>query len=1014
MKARIGWLLAGALASLASAGAEQLPLKTYTTADGLRSDRAPRVLFDAQGFLWLGTEDGLSRFDGYGFRNFGTADGLPPSPIQAMRASRTGVLWIGTNAGVVRLDPTREPGAATGFARVLHLPGGGHHDEVVSLLEDRSGALWAGTVDGLFRSPGAAADPAFRRVAVAEAPETTEPINALFEDGDGTLWIGSELGLYRRSTDGRVERVPGSGGAPRDVQCLTRDRRGSLWIGTRLEGLFEMPPSSSQPRPAFSVRTGLAGQHVTSLLETPDGTLWATCFGGLSEIAPDRSAIRRYTPAEGLSGVGLWSLAEDRDGDLWIGSDSGGVMRLAREGFRGFNERDGLRSLRVAALFENREGSVCAFTRGQKPEDIAGGDGFVECFDGRRFGAHALRLPPGTLYGWGWSQFMLQDEAGDWWVPTLSGLFRFSPVPFERLGDVAPARRYGTRDGIPRDGLLRLYEDRRGDLWMSAPGQGGNLARWDRHADSIRVFRAADGFPDREPMAFAEDRDGNLWIGIRGGGLVRYRDGRMALCESGSGFPKGSIRALHVDRSGHLWIASSGSGLARVDRPDQWPPRFVPIGTPQGLSSDNVSSLTEDRWGRIYAGTERGLDRIDPVTGNVQRYTADDGLPHGVIEASLCDRSGDLWFGSVEGLSRLRPRLESRRAPLAARIARVLVNGVRQSVGELGAPSVVLHGRVAQPASVQIDFLSLDFAPGGSPRYQYRVDGLDRDWSPPTDQRSVVYARLPAGAFRFRVRAVSNDGTVGPSGAEVRFAVTPPFWRRPETIAAALVGLAAAAFLFHRLRLRRVLEIERLRTRVATDLHDDIGSGLSEIAILSELAGGKDVPNRAPVLAEIGDRARNLVDSMSDIVWSTDPRRDDVASLAQRIRRFAANTLEGRGIAWSLALTDPAETRPLDAERRRQVLLIVKEALTNVARHSGAARARVTIAPEGDTLLIEIEDDGRGFDASPGNSFQGIGIASMRARASSVQGALHIESRRPGGTRITARIPLGRTSSGAA
>ncbi|HEX4441914.1 MAG TPA: two-component regulator propeller domain-containing protein, partial [Thermoanaerobaculia bacterium] len=698
-----------------------------------------------------------------------------------------------------------------------------------------------------------------------------------------------------------------------------------------------------------------------------------------------------------------------------------------RLGFERFDERDGLTSLRIASLFENRDGEVCNFANAQRADQYD--DGFLQCYDGRRFRTRKLRLPPGTKLGWGWAQVSFQDSRGEWWVPTLSGLFRFPAVPFDALDETAPIRVYTKRDGLPDDQVYRVFEDRRGDLWIGFIDGRDRLARWERASGAIRTFGPADGVADREPMAFAEDASASVWIGFRGGGLARWRDGRIAWFDGRDGLPGGSIRALYRDGEGRLWIGSSSDGLARIDRPGDPTPRFARLGVADGLSSASISTIVQDRFGRIYAGTERWLDRIEPATGNVQHFTADDGLAHGVVQSSLRDRAGTLWFGSFEGLSRLRPAPEAGRSPPPVRILRALVNGVRQPLSDIGATDVGLRTRLPEPASVQIDFVALDFAPGGRPRYEYRMDGIDRSWSAPAEQRSVVYARLPAGGYRFRVRAVSNDGSIGTDEAEVRFAVLPSFWKRREVIAALALAAVAIALALHRVRLKSALAVERVRSRVARDLHDDVGAGLSEIAILSEVAAQNAARNEVAAqnaarngvaaqdegrplrsdtaLHEIGDSARRLVDAMSDIVWSTDPRQDDAASLVARIRHFAANTLDGRRIAWTLDVPPQFEDRPLDAETRRQLLLIVKEALTNVARHSGCSRVSVRIAPASRDVAIEIADDGRGFAPSDGNGAGGHGLANMRSRAESLGGSLRVESVPAAGTRVLLRVPLG-------
>ena len=917
----------------------------------------------------------------------------------------------------MRFDASRGPSVSGSATPVFHAGEGPLGDQIVSLLVDRVGrALWAGTDDGLFRLDLAQPRAKLERVPMGDVVPAGVAVSALVFDRDGSLLIGAETGLFRRHSDGTLERIVDAQGFPGAVRCLLRDRRGSLWVGTHFQGLFEVSADGQPPARVlrhFSMENGLAGQHVTQLFETSDGVLWASCFGGVTEISRDRSSVRTCGRAEGVSALGIWSLAEDRNGDLWIGSDDAGLQRLARNGFQRFDERDGLTSLRIASLFEDREGRVCTFANAQRADQYD--DGFLQCFDGRRFRTQRLRLPPGTKLGWGWSQVSFQDRRGEWWVPTLSGLFRFPPVSYDVLERTAPMRVYTMRDGLPDDELYRVYEDRRGDLWLGFIGAAhrGNLARWDRDSDTFRVFRKADGIPEIEPMAFAEDSAGSVWIGFRGGGLARFREGKMAWFDRGDGLPAGSIRSLYADRAGRLWIGSSTDGLARIDKPADPKPRFARFGLAQGLSSASVSTITEDRFGRIYVGTERWLDRIDPATGNVQHFTADDGLAHGVEQSSLRDRDGNLWFGSFEGLSRLTPAAEGSKPPPPVRILRALVNGVRQPLSDIGATALALGEGVPEPVSVQIDFVALDFAPGGRPRYEYRMDGTDRSWSS-TAQPSVVYARLPGGTYRFRVRAVSNDGSIG-NEAEVRFAVLPSFWKRPEVLAGLVLAAVAAAFALHRIRLKHALAIERVRSRVARDLHDDVGSGLSEIAILSEIAGngnGLREPHD-PALREIGDTARRLVDSMSDIVWSTDPRRDDVASLVARIRQFATNTLESRGIQWTLDVPPDFEARPLDPERRRQIFLIVKEALTNVARHSSCRRASLRIVPGPRDVALEILDDGNGISPSEDRA-NGHGLGNMEARAAGLGGSFRVDSGPSAGTRILVRVPLDRPAGASA
>jgi ligand-binding sensor domain-containing protein/signal transduction histidine kinase len=993
---------------ISSAFAEQLPLKAYTTADGLPSDRVRCIFSDSHGFLWLGTEDGISRFDGYAFTNLTVRDGLPGASVRAVLEGRDGTYWAATNSGIFHWDPAREGAGSRHSSEVIHIAPGRPGDDVRALLLDPSGGLWAGAHDGLYRIARARDAWRVERIPL-EVPESAAAnlVYALLRERDGSFWIGTEGGLFRRLPGGAIDRIGGADGPPRGVRCLLEDRSGTLWVG-QYRGIVEIgrdERGALSVRPAFAGETSLAGSHVTSLFEASDGKIWAGRFGGLTEIAPDRTSIRSYTTAEGLSGTGIWSLAEDRNGNLWIGSDNAGVMRLARHGFRKYDGRDGLASTRIGSLFEDREGRLCAFTRGTLPRQIAADASFLECFDGRRFHSARPRLLAGASFGWGWSQVMLQDSHREWWIPSFSGLYRFPAVAFARLDTAAPRKVYTRRDGLPGDAVFRLYEDRRGNLWVGLLKSDSPIALWDRATDSFRRFSAKDGVPAGDALAFAEDRSGAVWIGFENG-LARLRDANATTFRELDGLPAGGVQALHLDREGRLWIASGAGGVGRVDRPEEERLRFARYGVEQGLGSESTFSLTEDRWGRIYIGTARGLDRLDPRGGSIQHFREDDGLARGVIETSFRDRQGDLWFGSTEGLSRLEPAADAPASAPEVRVTRIAVGGGRQALPELGSHRVHLPDIGPGATPLQIDFTGIDFAPGGRLRYQYRLDAIDQDWSPPSDQRSVVYARLAAGTYRFQVRTIANDGSIGASPAGVAFTVLPPLWKRPSVLALMAIAAAALAYSLHRYRLKAALAVEHVRMRVASDLHDDIGADLSEIAILSELAGRNGQREPARILMEIGDRARQLVDSMSDIVWSTDPRKDDLGSVVHRIRHFAANTLESRGIAWSLEVADGLEAQPLDPDRRRQMFLIVKEALANVARHAACTRASLRILRAPGEILIEIEDDGVGLDVSSDATGSGHGLANMRARAASQGGKLDVIPGPTGGTRVEARVPL--------
>jgi signal transduction histidine kinase len=341
-------------------------------------------------------------------------------------------------------------------------------------------------------------------------------------------------------------------------------------------------------------------------------------------------------------------------------------------------------------------------------------------------------------------------------------------------------------------------------------------------------------------------------------------------------------------------------------------------------------------------------------------------------------------------------------------ITGVSVDGVPQRVSELGAPRVEGIELESGRSRLEVEFLALSFAPGESLSYQVQMEGFDREWSRASATRSVVYAHLPAGHSRFLVRAVTEEGRAASVlPAEVLLVVRPPIWRRAWFLGLVALALAGGVALLYRYRVSHLLALERMRTRIATDLHDDLGSSLSRISILSELARrrAEGDPDGSRLVTDIGETAREMMDALGESIWAIDPRRDDLRSLATRIRRFAGDVLEAHGIAWSLQAPPDAEDVKLSPVERRQLYLIFKESLHNVARHSGASSVTMSLAVKSWRLSAAIRDDGVGFD-EPAEGETRHGLGSMSARAADLGGWLTIDSAAGRGTEVRLEVPL--------
>jgi signal transduction histidine kinase len=422
-----------------------------------------------------------------------------------------------------------------------------------------------------------------------------------------------------------------------------------------------------------------------------------------------------------------------------------------------------------------------------------------------------------------------------------------------------------------------------------------------------------------------------------------------------------------------------------------------------------VSAITEDARGRIYFGTDRGIDRLDPVTGSIRHYSTANGLPNDFVNTAYRDSSGALWLGTLRGIARLVPR-DDRPTPLPeARITGVTIAGSAYPVSALGQVEVARARIPASRNRVRIEFGAVALVPGQAPRYQYRLDGAGGDWGEPSTARHVELANLAPGSYRFEIRAVGPDGKTGNPSATFPFTVISPFWMRAWFLTAVGLSIAGVALAVHRFRVARAIELERVRTRIATDLHDDIGSSLSRIAILTELLQRRAGPEASAITAPLGRIAglsRELVDSMSDIVWAINPKRDRWSDIVFRMRRFASDAFTGRDITLTFEAAEVDRSVRLGPDVRREIYLVFKECVHNTVRHSGCTSAKILLGIHGGMLVMTVRDNGRGFD--PSARFEGQGLASMRFRIENLGGRFDVRSAPGAGTEVRVEIPIGR------
>jgi ligand-binding sensor domain-containing protein/signal transduction histidine kinase len=968
-------------AAAAPAAAQRLPVRTYDVADGLANARVGDLYQDRRGYLWATTPEGLSRFDGAQFVTYGVADGLPHLVINTVTEDHRGRLWVATNGGgLARLveenrDGTRPSDRARDRpfvgVRVSDTSAG---QRVNSAVFDARGVAWCATDDGLYR--GVEDRGAWTFTPVRRQREVTAAMPGL-ADRDGSIWFALQRDLVRVAGDTvSGEAIPGlpatdeifALGLALDGDLLVGHARG-LYRRDRETGAWARVPIALAPT-----------QQIRALHVTPDGSLWIGTTDGLLEWRDGRAAT--IGVVNGLPDPHLRAIVHDATGALWIGTWSRGVCRLVPRGIVSFTRADGLPGDTVTQVIPSADGRVY----------VASEPGGLAAIDGGRVipvpGAAAPQ-PAGVR------RRLFQDSRGRWWIGRHDGVW-LAPGPSL---DLTRARKLGAAEGLADAGVpdapSPFAEDAAGRIWISALPHAIFVSA----PDTLRFSRLPD-LPNLY-VRLTPDRHGTMWlssleqIGSISGDTFRVRN-------DFEGLPERRARSFFVDREGRLWIGLRYEGLVVTEDSAASPVRFrtaVPGGR---LMSGSVWCITDDARGRLYLGTGRGLDRVDPATGAVQHLTIIEGLSGRIVNACATDRRGYVWVATSAGVSRFDPERE----PGAPALPRVYVTGLtvageERLLAERGLDALPPLTLAPSADNLRVEFTGVRLG-GGRLRYQFRLGG---DWSEPTDERSVNFARLSAGAYRLEVRAVDLDGAIRSAPAVLRFEVLSPMWRRWWALALAGFALGMVVLGVHRLRLRQALAMERVRGQIATDLHDEVGSGLSQIAVLNEVAKRDAPAGSAPLLDESAGIARALRESMSDIVWAVDPRKDHLVDLVQRMRQTTFNLLEvdGRDVTFEAPPSAALEGVDLAPDRRRHLLLILKEAVTNVARHAGASRASIRLQLAGDTLTLSVEDDGCGPGAPRP---EGRGLKNMAARADALGGRLTVGPRPGGGTVVRLQAPL--------
>ena len=971
----------------ASVDAERLPWTTYTDAQGLPATEVNTAIEDRQGFLWLGTDRGIARFDGVTFRHFGKEHGLTRTNVTSLAFTHDGTLWVGSWGGVFQFN-------ADDRGSFVEVPVESRRPlERTHLFTGPDGALWC-VADFLYRlEPGSS--PRFRRATIKKI-DSLEWVTAFLADRSGNLWIAF-TDVYRVDPSGHVVRVAAEGALPGEMNSIVEDSRGRVWIGAS-NGLWTADPrgpgsSEFVLRRRFSVPNQVGR---TSLVPREGGGVWAGLGRALLEFDGEGKLAKRITSDEGLLATQSGPLLIDHAGDLWVSGASGGIQRLAAEGFSSFGSSEGLEAPLVRAIWQRRSGELI----------VAGGPDRLQRYDGKRFIATRPAFPAAIRPGWGWFQVDMEDRAGRWWFPTSGALVQFPPV--KRVEDLAHTRAsavYRQSGCFQGRDVFRVYEDSRGDIWIGTISRNlETVYRWSRSTRTFECFSSAAIVGVMvAPTAFLDDGAGSMWVGFYDGQIGQYRNG-VWKCLIDCAGTNGNVNAMFLDSHGRLWIATLRQGVLRLDHPTTNERVSMHFTTENGLASDRAFAVTEDRYGRIYIGTDRGIDVFEDGGTRIRHFGTADGLPQSFVGSAYTDTEGRLWFGTLNGVARFTPPAKFRDTPpIRLLVDAIRISGIPRPLSSSGHMRITDLLLRPNERDVVIDFVGLPGKLAPALKFQYRI-GSNAPWSAASATRSVALAGLAPGNYTVEIRALGADDRPSPQTAVVSFEVLAPLYVRGWFMAVVAISIVALGVLAYRARVRHLLALERQRTRIAMDLHDEMGSRLGSIGLLADLArqDSMQLARRDNLLEQVAQTAADVGSSLTDIVWSLRPGETSLESLGRHLADHGRRLFPGDHPALDVRFPSTLPHVEMSLAARRNVFLIGVEALHNAARHSRAQHVVLDLQRRSRGWQLTVRDDGTGVDRKEADrSHRGFGFESMQQRAAEIGASLDVETRAGTGTTVT-------------
>jgi signal transduction histidine kinase/ligand-binding sensor domain-containing protein len=969
-------LLFMVVSGLADVSKSDWSLRVWQGDNGLPDNNVTGVAQSADGYLWVGTHNGLMRFDGMQFNHVP----LPPVAgrsdllIRSLLLVDGDTLWLAAEGGVVIQ-------AARDATNVFTTADGLSNFRPMVLAHEKTGSVWVGYADG------SACEIAAGKVKRYFNLSGTGPC-WLTADTSGQIWFAKagRLGVWRTNQFVTLLTLPET------TVRLQAASDGGVWIaaGLRLLKFKEGEP----PMNVGQIMPDRAGVEPSVLFEDRQGTLWiGTTAGGLFR-SDGTNAVH-----VGTSHSDILSLGEDREGSLWVGTGGGGLDRLRLRVLELEGVESGLPAESIRSVCQDAAGTLWA---------TAQNGGLARCVDG-------VWKTFSRADGWPRARAtcVTPDGADGVWIGTShSGLAHWQNGEFTFLQ---------RSNGLASEIIRALLQDRRGNLWV-----GLESTNCVQRLTQGRFTTYTQPPGSRTVRALAEDAAGEIWAGTFDGFLFRVDGDNLANETARTVSPPLPIRCLFAPADGGLWIGYAGGGIGWLNEG-----KFGRVTSRQGLFDDGICALMTDDGGSLWVGSDHGIFQVngrelkqaaadEKVTVRSIVYGRDEALPnlqasYGYTPGAWRSRDGRVWLPMRTGLAMIHPdRVRANRIPPQVQIEQMTVEGHAENL----APGTALR-LPPQQRKVEFQIAVLSFIAPENVRWKYRLDGVDNGWVEGGTPRVATYSQLAAGSYHFRVLGANSAGVWNEQGASLAFSVAPFYWQswwfRLAAVVAFTFGVSAVVryVSFRRLRTRlarleQETALQRDRARIAQDLHDDLGASLTHIALLSELAQNDFAqPQQARRhIDDIFKTARTVTRSLDEIVWSVSPKNDALDRFVAHLSTYAPEFLRAAGVRARLDLPPELPALELPSEVRHHLYLVVKESLHNIAKHAGATEVWLRLRLTADTLTMMVEDDGRGWTARQTPIPGADGLENFRRRMDEIGGRCELSDRPGGGTILKFIVPL--------